>query len=77
MKNHDTISKRELEVLDLISYGYSSLEIAKKLTISFETVTSHRKNLLRKLKANNAAALVRIGMELGILKIPCNETNKI
>lgn len=44
------ISKREREVLLLISGGYSAGEIAGELFISEETVKTHRKSLLFKLK---------------------------
>lgn len=63
------LSKRELEVLRLISSEYCSHEIADHLFISHHTVLSHRKNLLSKLKARNTAGLVRRGFELGILHI--------
>ena len=63
------ITPREEEVLHLIATEYSTKEIAQKLFISYETVHSHRKNLKRKLKASNAAGLVRVGFEMGILKI--------
>lgn len=49
------ISKREREVLLLISRGYSAREIAGELFISEETVKTHRKSLLFKLKARNSA----------------------
>ena len=62
------ISKRENEVLHLIAYEYSSKQIADKLFIGNETVNTHRKNLLKKLKAINTAGLVRRAMELGMIQ---------
>lgn len=41
-------SKRELEVLRLLSQGYLSKEISEKLFISAHTVNQHRKNILKK-----------------------------
>lgn len=52
------LSEREKEVADLISKGLSSKNIGEQLNISFNTVESHRKNLLQKLKAKNTAELV-------------------
>lgn len=52
------LSIREIEVLGLIMLGYTNLQIADKLFISFETVRSHRKNILEKTGAKNTAALI-------------------
>lgn len=61
----ERISIREREVLNLLINGLSSQEIANKLFISKQTVDSHRKNLLRKLKADNTAELVSIAIRMG------------
>lgn len=52
------LSIREIEVLDLIMRGFTNNEIAAKLFISYETVKSHRKNILTKTGAKNTAALI-------------------
>jgi DNA-binding NarL/FixJ family response regulator len=54
----EKISEREKEVLDCIASGLTTNEIADKLFISKNTVETHRKNLLYKLKARNTAELV-------------------
>jgi DNA-binding CsgD family transcriptional regulator len=56
--NHEHLSVREIEVLGLIMQGMTNNEIAEKLFISYETVRSHRKNILRKTGAKNTAALI-------------------
>jgi len=56
--NNHKLSVREIEVLGLIMLGYTNKDIAEKLFISFETVKSHRKNILMKTGAKNTAALV-------------------
>jgi len=63
------ITAREREVLSLISYEYTSKEIASSLFLSTHTVDSHKKNLKVKLDVKNTAGLVRRGFELGILQI--------
>ena len=63
------ISNRELEVLQLISFSFSTHEIARKLFISPETAKSHRKNLLLKLDARNSAGMVRKAFEIGLLSL--------
>lgn len=47
------ISKREIEILRLISEGFSSKEIANYLHISLDTVRTHRRNTLRKTEFKN------------------------
>lgn len=61
------ISEREKEVLKLISQGDTTIDIAASLYISTHTVISHRKNLLEKLAARNAAHLVLKSVRLGLL----------
>jgi DNA-binding CsgD family transcriptional regulator len=47
-----------MEVLGLIMQGLTNQEIADKLFISFETVRSHRKNILLKTGSKNTASLI-------------------
>jgi len=61
------LTKREKEVLHLISYEYKAYEIANLLHISQHTVISHRRNICEKIGASNTAGLVRRGFELGLL----------
>lgn len=56
--NHSKLSLREIEVLGCIMQGLTNQQIAEKLFISFETVRSHRKNILEKTGAKNTACLV-------------------
>ena len=63
------ISPREKEVLDLIVDENSTKMIARELFISEHTVISHRKNLMTKLNASNAAGLVRRAYESGVLNL--------
>lgn len=58
LKNTSTLSKRETEILKLVSTGLSSKEIAEHLNISWHTVTSHRKNIMGKFKVKNTVALI-------------------
>lgn len=67
LRTTNKISKREFEVLNLISLGYKIHEIAKHLFISPHTVISHRKNLFYKLDASNSGNLIRKAFEYRIL----------
>ncbi len=63
------ITKRESEILKLISDGLTNQEIADKLFISTFTVDSHRKNLLLKFSAKNTATLIKIVVSKGIIDV--------
>ena len=52
------LTLREIEVLGLIMQGYTNNEIAEKLFVCYETVKSHRKNILLKTGMKNTAALI-------------------
>lgn len=57
------LSLREKEILRLIVLGMSGKEIADNLNISFNTVRTHRNNLMRKLNINCTAGLVNFYRE--------------
>lgn len=61
------LTPREKEVLELVAQGHSTKQIADKLGIGTRTVESHRVNMLKKMKVNNTAELVRKALELKIL----------
>lgn len=61
------ITRREKEVLQLLSKGLSSGEIGERIFISPLTVESHRRNLLQKFKVVNVAALIHKAMEMKYL----------
>ncbi|HSK13208.1 MAG TPA: response regulator transcription factor [Phnomibacter sp.] len=54
------ISRREREIAFLVAQGLTSNEIAEKLNLSMLTVTTHRRNLMRKLDIKNMAQLVAL-----------------
>lgn len=62
-KTGTSVSKREKEVLQLISEEMTTSEIAKQLFISVTTVETHRKNMLKKLGVRNTAGLMRYAFE--------------
>ena len=53
------LSKRELEIVALVSRGLTSQEIATSLNLSTYTVNTHRRNILRKLELKNTAMMVQ------------------
>lgn len=63
----ENITERELEVLDLLSRGFSNREIAEKLFISPHTVEYHRRLLLKKTESKNIAELIGNAYRMGVL----------
>jgi two-component system, NarL family, response regulator LiaR len=61
------ISKRELEVLQLISEGLSNQEIADRLFVSLNTVKTHSSNLFLKLDVKRRTQAVQKAKDLGVL----------
>lgn len=64
----DPLTKRELEVLQLICEGLSSKKICEKLFISINTVETHRKKILLKFNVKNSAGVVKYAMDNHILR---------
>lgn len=59
----ERLSKREREVLDWLSQGFSNKNIARQLGISPRTVEIHRANMMEKLQASHSADAVRLRLE--------------
>lgn len=62
-----TLTQRELQVLALLAQEYTAPEIGGKLFISAETVETHKKNMLKKLKLKNSYSLVKYALQNGLL----------
>lgn len=63
------LTKREKEVLYLIANEQTTPEIAAKLFLSKNTITTHRKKLLLKLKVRNIAGLVRVAIQNELIRL--------
>lgn len=62
-----TLTRRELEVLELVAEGHSNGEIGRRLFISTKTVSVHVSHVLAKLGAASRTQAVAIARRLGIL----------
>ncbi len=62
------ITKRELQILELIAQGLSNREIAEKLFVSENTVKTHSSRLLDKLSAKRRTQAVQIAKEMRLIK---------
>lgn len=62
-----TISKREMEVLELINKGMSNQEIADQLYLSPNTIKTHTYRLFEKLEVKNRTLAILKARELGLI----------
>lgn len=61
------LSKRELEILELVARGLTTKEITSKLFVSEATIKTHRYNIMRKLDIHDVAGLTRFAFDQGLL----------
>lgn len=71
MKPRNSLSDRELQVVELLAYGYTQDQIASQLYLSVHTVKSHIGKVLRSLDAHNSTHAVVVAHELGLLPLQC------
>jgi two-component system response regulator NreC len=67
-QSEDRLSQREVEVLRLIALGFTSVEIARQLSLSPRTVESHRAHITGKLGLSTRAELVSYAIGRGLLE---------
>lgn len=67
-----SLSQREVEIVELISKGLTNSKIAEKLFLSVHTISTHRKNILKKLGVNKSSELVMYAIKTGIIESPSN-----
>jgi len=67
-REHLGITRRELEILELMAQGMSNREIAEKLYVSENTVKTHSSRVFDKLGAKRRTQAVQLGKEFGLLR---------
>lgn len=65
---HGTLSEREAEVFRLLALGHTNGEIADIMFLSVKTVETYKSRLTRKLNATTRADLVRLALDLDVLR---------
>lgn len=68
-KSLEVLSKRELQVLELVAQGLTTPQIAETLGISPKTVARHRERIMNKLDLHSATQLVKFAIQTGLIKI--------
>ncbi len=66
------LSVREIEIIRLIANGYTTRQIATTLYRSFHTISTHRKNIMKKLGINSTSDLLMYAMNTGLIQ-PCGQ----
>lgn len=69
IKGGSALTRRELEVLQLIAMEKTNPEIASELFISLRTVDTHRRNLLEKVQVKNTVGLVKYALRNGLIDL--------
>lgn len=65
----DTLTARELEIIELMSNGFSSKVIGERLCISHRTVEGHKDKLMKKLNLNSIAEVVKFAIKNKIIEL--------
>lgn len=73
----EQISKRQIEILQLMAEGYKEEDIANKLNISHITIRSHKTLLYKKLGVNNSVSAVVTAIDLGLIRWELATKNRI
>jgi DNA-binding NarL/FixJ family response regulator len=63
----NTLTKREVEILNLIIQGHTNKEISQKINRTERTIEYHRNRLMHKMGSKTAAELVKKAITLGIV----------
>lgn len=65
---NNTLTDREMEVLELIAQGMTNAEMASKLFISVRTIETRRKKILEKTGTTNTATLIKYAILNGLIR---------
>lgn len=71
------LSSRERQILDLVSNGFASINIAARLNLSQATVRNHIQNILRKLDVHGQVEAVAISLRRGWIGSPAPARAKV
>lgn len=63
---YEILTRREIQVTQLISQGHTNKEIAEILCISYNTVRTHHRNILKKTNNKTIGGLIRFAIENGL-----------
>lgn len=64
----DTITLRDIKILQLLSYGMTDQDAAKEMKLTYSTLKSYRKGIVQRFGARNTIHAVAIALRAGIIK---------
>ncbi|MCJ7557603.1 MAG: response regulator transcription factor [Gammaproteobacteria bacterium] len=64
----DNLTSRQREILQLVVEGYSTRDIAERLSLSVKTVEAHRTHLMDRLEIRDVPGLVRFAIKAGLIQ---------
>lgn len=67
--SHDSLTAREIQVLQCVAMGKPNREIATELMIAEDTIKGHLRSIMDKLGANNRTHAVTLGIQRGIITV--------
>lgn len=68
----EPLTRRQVEVLQFLAEGWTTVAIAEMLVVSLSTVRNHVQTILRKLDAHSRLEAVTIGVKQGVVQYPAN-----
>jgi two-component system response regulator NreC len=68
-KSLAVLSKRELQVLEMVAQGHTNIQIGEKLDISPKTVARHRERIMKKLDLHSSTELVKFAIRTGLIQV--------
>jgi two-component system response regulator NreC len=67
--NLDVLSRREIQVLELVADGLTTPQIAEQLALSPKTISRHRERIMNKLDLHTNAELVKFAIRSGLINL--------
>jgi DNA-binding NarL/FixJ family response regulator len=65
---HASLTDREFQIFSMLATGIRKSEIAEKLSISINTLSNHRNNIMKKMNISSNTELTRYAIQHGIIK---------
>ncbi len=65
--DENVLTKRELQVLELLAMGYVKKEVAERMDVSYRTISQYTESIYKKLQVPNVAAAVAAGIRKGMI----------
>jgi DNA-binding NarL/FixJ family response regulator len=64
----DSLTSRQREILQMVAEGYSTRDIAQRLSLSVKTIETHRTHLMDRLEIRDVPGLVRFAIKAGLIR---------